>query len=451
MIDIRKYKMHNVRIKRWLLACFLLLAGVGLLLAGCDEEGLPSVSDDVGTVTLLLRDSNTGTHYQMEVKLWEIEESDRVQLLQWQVEGVRVTVEVPKSPSLMTNEEKLALVKAAVQAYNNSEEKPSDPVTPDDPGVEPDDPPAVDPVDPNDPPVEPDDPPVVDPDDPPSNEPEPMKVPMTLQLLDAGDGRYYTFTFDAVSLSETEKKLVAEQAQKEALEMELAKDPEDMTDGERKELVDAILALLSYVPPLPPVPIATVYIDAGHGFTNSYGVPDRGTGEGTPYFDLTGKYESDLNLMVAMHLKALLTDAGFSVIMSREGEVNEHLTVNNRVRRVNASDADFCISIHANAASAAAKGARVYWHTSNASASVSKKYAQEVADAINEIGGVTNKAAYVDVGNYAMVRDVHIPAILVETCFLTNEEDALMASDPMWAKRMAEALSLGICSQFAGQ
>ncbi len=436
--------MHTINKKCFLVSLLLLLLGTALFFASCGEDEI-APKEDVTTITVLLRDSATGAHHQVDVKLWQLNAEDRALLAQLQDKGVRITVSVPKAPLAMTEDERLALVKEAINAYHAQENNekpivPSNPVDPNDPITPPDDP--IDPDDNNNSDVNDDN------NNSDNNKPEPMKEPITLNLCDTESGKSYTFIFDAVNLSAVEKNLVKEQCDRGVLTMAVSKDPAEMSDDEKKALLDAVIVLLSYVPPSPPVPHATVFVDAGHGYTNSYGVVDKGSGDGSPYHALTGLYESDLNLMIALHLKEKLIKAGFAVIMSREGEVNEHLTINDRARMINASGADFVVSVHCNSASPAAKGARVYWHSNNDEADISKAYAEKVADAINEIGGITNKKAYADEGSYAVVRDVHMASVLVETCFLTNEEDAKMASDPRFAERMAEALCQGICRQF---
>ena len=191
-----------------------------------------------------------------------------------------------------------------------------------------------------------------------------------------------------------------------------------------------------------------VYIDAGHGFTNSYGVADKGTGDGTPYHDLTGKYESDLNLEVALKLKELLLAKGYDVLMSRESEVAEHLTINQRVARANASGADIFISIHANSAVATAKGARVYYSTANPAQVKCEKYAKLVAAALNTVDGASLKTVNVfnDRPDVGVIKAVNMPTVLIETCFLTNEEDAALAATEEWTLAMATGLANGIQS-----
>ena len=441
-------------------ALLLIVAlGIPLVLAGCGggSEAPLSKKEEV-SIIVLLRDSQSGTHYQMEISEEEVTREEKDILLELQEKMLRINVQIEAAPNAMTAAQRRSLISDIIVAYeamcknssanendqtddntsddNSSDDNTSDDNTSDDNTSDDN---TSDDNTSND---------NTSDDNAPDNQ---MKEPITLLLMDQTSQMTYAFTFDAIDLSGEEKLLVLNQANEGTLLMDVSKDPSGMTESEKQLLLQEVLALLSYVPPVlpgPNQPIATVYVDAGHGFTNSVGVPDKGTGEGSPYYAITGKYESDLNLMIALKLKEKLIANGFAVIMSRECEMNEYLSVNDRVVRINEADADIFISIHGNAASAAASGARVYWNSANGSASISEKYAQTVADAINSIGGITNKQAYAAQGNYAVVRDVHIPAVLVETCFLTNTADAQMASTPEWIDGMAEALCLGILNQY---
>lgn len=194
-----------------------------------------------------------------------------------------------------------------------------------------------------------------------------------------------------------------------------------------------------------------IYVDAGHGFANSYGAIDKGAGEGTAYTTLTGKYESDLNLAIALKVKQILLAKGYEVIMSREGEVNRYLTPTERAEAVNDTIADLFVSIHGNTyVDESVKGARVYYSSLNENASVCLGYANTMAAALNATSGASLKKVTVqDHPNIAVIRGVLVPTVLVETCYMTSPEDAAMAATDAWITTMAEAICLGITNQLA--
>ncbi len=206
------------------------------------------------------------------------------------------------------------------------------------------------------------------------------------------------------------------------------------------------------IPDDPNIEKTVVYVDVGHGFGNSGNVPDKGAGDGTAYYKLTGKYESDLNLDVALKLKQVLLDAGFEVIMGREGESTEYITVNDRVNTVNHSNADIFVSIHANSNDdTSVKGARVYYSSLNNAATKCENYAKAMAAALNATEGASLKTVgvHTDRSDVAVIKGIQIPTILIETCFMTSPEDAALAATEEWQEKMAIGICRGIQNYLA--
>ncbi len=79
--------------------------------------------------------------------------------------------------------------------------------------------------------------------------------------------------------------------------------------------------------------VGTVVIDAGHG-------------GGDPGASVSGLKEKDVTLDIARHLKRLLEERTFRVVMTREGD--EALSLKDRARIANESHADLFVSIHVN-------------------------------------------------------------------------------------------------------
>lgn len=199
----------------------------------------------------------------------------------------------------------------------------------------------------------------------------------------------------------------------------------------------------------------TIFVDAGHGFLSVSGVMDMGAGNNSAYTRISqeeyGKalYEADLTLAISQKVRDLLQEKGYKVIMSRENYVNESLTPTQRAMRVNNSGADVSLSIHANFFSdPSVYGSRVYYCDSRSDSAACRKYADAVAKAINSAGASRRNAnVYVD-NSLAMVNGPRVPAVLVETCFLTNEEDARNALTEEWQMKMASAIVDAILDQF---
>ena len=199
---------------------------------------------------------------------------------------------------------------------------------------------------------------------------------------------------------------------------------------------------------LPPIKkhLTTVYIDAGHGATNSYGVLDRGAGSDTIYNQISNKYEDDLNLEIALKLKTIFEDAGYAVIMFRESTIDEHITVMDRAKMVNNTDADVFVSIHGNSSSAkSACGARIIYWNQRSDKSDCLKLANSIKKEIESFGTtLSQKPVGIISDDVYVVVNTKVPAVLVETCFITNKEDAERACNPEWQQNMAQAIFDGI-------
>lgn len=152
-----------------------------------------------------------------------------------------------------------------------------------------------------------------------------------------------------------------------------------------------------------------IYIDAGHGGK------DPGAVNGN-------RKEKDDVLKLSNRIRALLIEQGVKVSAARTTDT--YLTVNERVKRANASKADYFVSLHRNSfSSAGAKGAEV-WVYSKTSADTIKK-AQRIQDELVKVGFADRKVkkgapSYTDFG---VNKNTVMPACLVEVGFISNEGD----------------------------
>ncbi len=159
-----------------------------------------------------------------------------------------------------------------------------------------------------------------------------------------------------------------------------------------------------------------IFIDAGH---NDRNVDTGATGNGLR--------EQDVTLDIAQLLGKKLAAVGVDVKQSRHSKsdvigstLNDSLA--ERIEMANNLKADLCISIHCNAsANVSAKGTEVY-----AFSVTSKGYplAEKVCDSICNKLGTTNRGA--KTSSFAILKKTTMPAILVETAFITNASDAAL-------------------------
>lgn len=180
--------------------------------------------------------------------------------------------------------------------------------------------------------------------------------------------------------------------------------------------------------PNPPGSIPnSICIDPGHG----------GTEIGTSNGDLL---EKDVNLSVASYLKAKLSEAGYTVFMTREEDIN--LTNADRYNYCNNQKAAILISIHHNGSSDT--------NTDYTTALYMKKSDQKlstiVAEKISSQLGIENKG----ISRFAsgILLKSEVPSTISEGFFLTNsnEFNLIRASDRL--KQEADALFSAVQTYF---
>jgi len=201
----------------------------------------------------------------------------------------------------------------------------------------------------------------------------------------------------------------------------------------------------------------TITVDAGH----DYGTHSDG-GTVTTIDGITYS-ESDLDIQVAVKLKNELKKRGYNVVMTREkGEKPDYGSLNNslahRVEVANESNSSFFISIHHNAVDGipTAKGVETYYSVQpkdaeygggidNERLEKSKKMAKAINDSIAEEIDTNNRGAKSDasaaVGTLFVLRNTNMPAVLVETGFITNEEEAKRCASSDEQQKVAEAIA----------
>ena len=148
-----------------------------------------------------------------------------------------------------------------------------------------------------------------------------------------------------------------------------------------------------------------VFIDAGHGGSDPGAVGN-------------GLKEKDIVLSIATKLGALLNGRGISIKYSRTNDT--YLSLEERARLANAWGADLFVSIHANSATSSVRGTECYTHpTAN---TATKTLSRNVSRAISSKFGISNRGH--KEANFAVLRLSNMPAILVETAFISNSSDA---------------------------
>lgn len=175
-----------------------------------------------------------------------------------------------------------------------------------------------------------------------------------------------------------------------------------------------------------------IALDAGHG----------GSASGAYY---EGVAEKDLNLAITYRLKAILEAQGYRTLMTRSGD--EDVSLSARARKANAAKADLFVSIHCNAAVNSPKfqGLYVYHYPGSATGRALAQAIQTPACGFS--GAVDRGVASAD---FAVVRETHMPAVLVESGFMTSSEELRWLRSEAFQANLARGIAQGIGDYLAG-
>lgn len=170
-----------------------------------------------------------------------------------------------------------------------------------------------------------------------------------------------------------------------------------------------------------------ICIDAGHG-----GI-DCGAVNGN-------FYEKEAALMIACKLGKVLSLAGVEVIYTRTNDSNVELE--ERTAFANKNAADYFISIHLNAAAnKQANGIETFAYSEG---SVAHKLASAVQKELIARTGATDRK--VKTANFYVLRKTVMPAILVETGFISNDVEAKALFSDGYQTIIANAVAKAVLS-----
>ena len=170
----------------------------------------------------------------------------------------------------------------------------------------------------------------------------------------------------------------------------------------------------------------TVVIDPGHG------------GRDPGAVGINGLQEKQVVNDIAPQVAEILREQGVNVVMTRERDVEVDLSP--RVQVAERANASVFVSIHANAISMSrpdVNGLETFY-ASNAG----QRLANTVHNHILQVMGIRDRR--VRSARFYVIRRTSMPAILIETGFVTGAEDAPNLADPEWRARMSGAIAEGI-------
>lgn len=184
--------------------------------------------------------------------------------------------------------------------------------------------------------------------------------------------------------------------------------------------------------PVPPSRL--IVIDPGHG----------GEDFGTHSLSKPRYEEKYLNMTTSLMLRDILHEMGYETVLTRTDDT--FIPLSERAIFANMRSPLLFVSVHYNSApSKEAKGIEVYYYQSEADlkrTEKSKRLASFVLDKV--IAGTQAKSRGVKHGNFAVIRETRMPAILIEGGFLTNYDEMQKIKNPDYLKALAFGIAQGI-------
>lgn len=171
-------------------------------------------------------------------------------------------------------------------------------------------------------------------------------------------------------------------------------------------------------------------------------VIDAGHGDEDPGSTISNVNEKDINLEIALKLKAALEAEGYEVMMTRSDDT--YLTLDERATFANQVEADLFISIHQNAyiEDSSVNGIEVYYNESTKPAE-DAQLAQLIQTGLVEATGARDRGtrAYDEL---AVTRKTEMPAVLVELGYMTNKSELSLLQTDNYQSKLVTGMVNGI-------
>lgn len=169
-----------------------------------------------------------------------------------------------------------------------------------------------------------------------------------------------------------------------------------------------------------------IVLDAGHG----------GKDTGAPYYGID---EKDVVLQITHRTGKLLEEAGYRVEYTRSDDTYVSLAA--RAEQANTQQADIFVSVHANAfpQKTEVNGLETYYLVGGTRAKV---LATRIHDAVLQSTGASDRGTRT--ANFYVLRNTDMPAVLVETGYMTNEAECRLLASDEYQQMLAQGIANGI-------
>lgn len=179
---------------------------------------------------------------------------------------------------------------------------------------------------------------------------------------------------------------------------------------------------------------SVIVIDAGHGGL------DLGTKANRPYCE-----EKRAALSTALLAKKYLDQLGYRVILTRATDVFIPLAM--RVKKASPARASLFISVHYNSSpNTKAHGVEVFYCDKHNKVTSSKKLAKTVLQGV--VKRTQAKSRGVKQGNFYVIRETKIPAVLLEGGFISNSQERSKLKKREYLDKIARGIAEGVDHYF---
>ncbi|WP_425596607.1 N-acetylmuramoyl-L-alanine amidase [Soehngenia longivitae] len=177
----------------------------------------------------------------------------------------------------------------------------------------------------------------------------------------------------------------------------------------------------------------TIVIDAGHG------------GKDPGALSILGFKEKDINLSIALKLENALRQKGYNVIMTRNNDT--YVDLYERPKIANQVKADLFISIHCNSTLlSSVNGLEIlYCPATESQYKTVDQYplAKSIHDSIISSTGI-NSRGIKKRSDLAVLRLTEMPAVLIETAFLSNADDSQKLIQDSFQEKVVQGIVNGV-------
>jgi N-acetylmuramoyl-L-alanine amidase len=193
------------------------------------------------------------------------------------------------------------------------------------------------------------------------------------------------------------------------------------------KILNATAPAVASLPPVPAIPQGqvVVVIDPGHG------------GRDPGAIGIGGLREKDINTTISARVQQRLAAAGITVLMTRNGD--QWVDLQPRADYANDVGADVFVSIHANAISMSrpdVNGLETYYYSSG------DRLARSIHNRVLQNTDLSDRG--VRQARFYVLRHTSMPAVLVETGFVTGSVDAARFRNPAAVNQIADSIAQGV-------